>query len=152
MVDRNGAMLAEQLSGENVNVIADVVAAARLLQARGRPIPDTATISRFVQRSTLLSKPARGQSLVELCELVDLLGEGKERERLAPIVRSRMWEILQLNPRKEVLALLDCYLAVVRIGERESMVASAAGLTIAEIATRTADDLTGIARPVREAS
>jgi hypothetical protein len=152
MIDRIGAMLGEQLSGENVNLLADVVGAARLLQAHGRTIPDTVTIGRFVQRSTLMSKPVRQQSLVELCELADLLGDEKERERLAPIVRSRMWEILQLNPRKEVLALLDCYLAAVRIGERESMVASAAGLTIAEIATRTADELTGIARPMREAS
>jgi hypothetical protein len=148
MVDRIGAMLAEQLSGENVNVIADVVAAARLLQAHGRPIPDTATISRFVRRSTLVSKPVRDQSLVELCELADLLGDAQEKERLAPIVRSRLWEIL----RKEVLALLDCYLAVVRVGERESTLASAAGLTVAEIATRTADELTAIARPIREAS
>ena len=152
MIDRIGAMLTVQLSGENVNVIADVVAAARLLQLHGRPIPNTATIGRFVRRSTLMSKPVRQQSLVELCELADLLGDGKERERLAPIVRSRMWEILQLNPRKEVLALLDCYLAAVRIGERESMVASAAGLTIAEIAVRTADELTAIVRPMREAS
>jgi hypothetical protein len=38
------------------------------------------------------------------------------------------------------------------IGERESTLASAAGLTIAEIATRTADELTGIVRPIREAS
>jgi hypothetical protein len=100
MVDRIGSMLTEQLSGENVNLVADIVAAARLLQTHGRPIPDTATIGRFVRQSTLLSEPMRHQSLVELCELSDLLGDVKERERLAPIVRSRMWEILQLNPRK----------------------------------------------------
>jgi hypothetical protein len=141
MIDRIGTMLAEQMSAENVNLLADVVAASRLLQSHGRPIPNTVTIGQFVQRSTLMSKPARQQSLVELCELADLLGDGKGRERLAPIVRSRMWEILQLNPRKEVLALLDCYLAAVHIGERESMVASAAGLTIAEIAVCTADEL-----------
>lgn len=57
---------------------------------------------------------------------------------------------LQLNPRKEVLALLDCYLAAVRIGERESALASAAAVTIAEIAARTADELTAIAPPARE--
>lgn len=144
MVDRIGLMLGEQLSGENVNLVADIVAAARLLQAHGRSIPDTATISRFVQRSTLLSKPVRGQSLVELCELAELLGDAQERERLAPIVRSRLWEILQLNPRKEVLALLDCYLAAVRVGERESTLVSAAAATIAEIATRTAGELTAL--------
>ena len=152
LVDRIASMLAEQLSGENVNVIADVVAAAGLLKLHGRPVPDTATISRFVRRSTLMSKPVRDQSLVELCQLTDLLGDMQERERLSPIVRSRLWEILQLNPRKEVLALLDCYLAAVRIGERESTLVSAASATIAEIATRTADELTGIARPMREAS
>jgi len=152
MVGRIGSMLAEQLAGKNVNVVADIVAATHLLEAHGRPIPDTATISRFVQRSTLLSKPMRHQSLVELCELADLLGDTQERERLAPIVRSRLWEILQLNPRKEVLALLDCYLAAVRVGERESKLVSAAALTIAEISTRTADELTAIASPAREAS
>ena len=141
MIDRVGAMLAAQLSGRNVNLVADVVAAVRLLQSHGRPIPDRAVIGRFVQRSTLMSKPVRHQSLFELCELADLLGDEQEREWLAPIVRSRMWEILQLNPRKEVLALLDCYLAAIRIGERESTLASAVGLTVAEIAVRTADEL-----------
>ena len=144
-------MLAQQLSGENANVIADVVAAAYLLQLHGRPVPGPATISRFVRRSTLMSKAVRDQSLVELCELADLLGDAQEKKRLAPIIRSRLWEILQLNPRKEVLALLDCYLAAVRMGERESTLVNAAAATIAEIATRTADELAGIAGPVREA-
>jgi peptidase M48-like protein len=141
MIDRVGEMLAGQLSAENVNLVTDIVAAARLLQSHGRPIPDTATISRFVRRSTLMSKPVHGQSLVELCELADLLGDAQERERLAPIVRSRLWEILQLNPRKEVLALLDCYLAAIRLGEHDSPLVSAAAVTIGEIAVRTADEL-----------
>jgi len=144
MIDRVETMLGEQLSGRNVNLVADVVAAARLLQSHGRPIPDTATISRFIRRSTLMSKPVRDQSLVELCELADLLGDAQERERLAPMVRSRLWEILQLNPRKEVLPLLDCYLAAIRLGESDSPLVSAAAVTIAEIATRTADELTAL--------
>jgi hypothetical protein len=144
MIDRIGSMLTEQLSWESVNVVADVLAAARLLQAHGRTIPDSAAISRFVRRSTLLSKPVRHQSLVELCELADLIGDAQEKERLAPIIRSRLWETLQLNPRKEVLALLDCYLAAVRIGERDSPLVSAAAVVIAEIAARTAQELTAI--------
>lgn len=141
MIDRVGAMLAARLARENVNLVADVLAAARLVQSHGRPIPDTATISRFVRRSTLMSKPVQGQSLVELCELADLLDDAGEWERLAPIVRSRMWEILQLNPRKEVLALLDCYLAAIRLGESDSPLTSAAAIIIGEIASRTADEL-----------
>ena len=86
----------------------------------------------------------RDQSLVELCELAELRGEENEKERLAPVVRSRMWEILQLNPRKEVRALLDCYLAAIRLGEDASPLASAAAVTIAEIAVRAADELTAI--------
>jgi len=141
MVDRIGSMLAAQMSGENVNLVADIVGAARLLQAHGRPVPDTATIIRFVRQSTLMSKPVRHQSLVELCEVADLLGEAQERERLGPIVRSRLWEILQLNPRKEVLALLDCYLAATHLGQDDSPLVSAAAVTIAEIAVCAADEL-----------
>jgi hypothetical protein len=141
MIDRIGSMLGEHLSQENVNFLTDVVAAARLLQAHGRPIPDAANVSRFVRRSTLMSKPALQQSLVELCELAELLGDAQEKERLAPMIRSRLWEVLQLNPRKEVRALLDHYLAAVHVGEGESPLASAAAMTIAEIAIRTADEL-----------
>ncbi|HWJ41188.1 MAG TPA: hypothetical protein VNT29_08645, partial [Candidatus Limnocylindrales bacterium] len=142
MLDRIEAMLRERMAGRSVNLVADVVAAARLLRAHGRVVPPAAIIGRVMRRSTLLSKPTRHQSLVELCELAELLGDANERERLAPIVRSRMWEILQLNPRKEVLALLDCYLAAVLLGEGHSPLTSAAGATIAEIANRTATELT----------
>jgi hypothetical protein len=118
-----------------------------ILADQPRAIPEAAAIRRFVQRSTLMSKPLRHQSLVELCELADLLGDTDEKEKLAPIVRSRMWEVLQLNPRKEVLPLLDCYLAAVRLGERESALVSAAAATIAEIAARTADELAAVLSP-----
>jgi len=144
MLDRIEAMLRERMAGRSVNLFADVVAAARLLQAHGRVIPSAVTIGRVVRRSTLLSKPKHRQSLVELCELAGLLGDANERERLAPVVRSRMWEILQLNPRKEVLALLDCYLAAAHLGEGDSPLASAAAATIAEIANRTANELTTV--------
>jgi hypothetical protein len=50
-----------------------------------------------------------------------------------------------------VLALLDCYLAAVRVGERDSTLASAAAVTIVEIAGRTAAELTEITRSAREA-
>ena len=81
---------------------------------------------------------------MDLCDLAKLLGDATEIERLAPIVRSRMWEILQLNPRKEVVALLDCYLATVRIGEGDSPLASAAAVIITEIAACTADELMNV--------
>lgn len=142
MLDRVGSMLSEQLSNDNVNLISDVVIAARLLRSHHRPLPEAATIRRFVERSTLMSRPVRQQSLVDLCVLGKLLGDATEIERLAPIVRSRMWEILQLNPRREVLALLDSYLAAVHLGEGDSPLASAAAVIITEIAARTADELT----------
>lgn len=144
MLDRVASMLSDQLSRQNVNMIGDVVLAARLLQAQHRSLPEPTAIRRFVERSTLTSRPIRQQSLVELCEVAGLLGDAAELERLAPIVRSRMWEILQLNPRKEVLALLDCYLAAVRLGEGGSPLAGAAAVIITEIAARTADELTAI--------
>lgn len=141
MLDRVGSMLSEQLSSGDVNLITDIVIAARLLRSHHRPLPESTTIRRFVERSTLMSRPVRQQSLVDLCDLAKLLGDATEIERLAPIVRSRMWEILQLNPRREVLALLDCYLAAVSLGEGDSPLASAAGVIITEIAARTADEL-----------
>jgi hypothetical protein len=144
MLDRIDSMLAERMASGSVNLVTDIVSAARLLQAHGRAIPEAEAIRRFVRQSTLMSKPSRHQSLVELCELADLLGDTDEKEKLAPIVRSRMWEVLQLNPRKEVLPLLDCYLAAVRLGERESALVSAAAATIAEIAARTADELAAV--------
>lgn len=141
MVDRVGSLLGEQLSRHHANLIGDVVIAARLLRVQHRALPQSTTLRRFVERSTLMSSPRHQQSLVELCELAELLGDRTESERLAPIVRSRMWEILQLNPRKEVVALLDCYLAAVRLGEGDSPLAGAAAVVITEIATRTADEL-----------
>jgi hypothetical protein len=149
MVDRVGSMLDEQLTRNTVNLISDVVIAARLLQRHQRRLPEAPAIRRFVERSTLMSKPMHQQSLVELCDLAELLGDVTEIERLAPVVRSRMWEILQLNPRKEVVALLDCYLAAVRLGEGNSPLAGAAAMIITEIAARTADELmTGELREV----
>jgi hypothetical protein len=139
--ERVASMLAERLSGEHVDFVADVIVAIRLSHAQGRPLPEATAIREFVERSTLMSMPPREQSLVELCDLAELLGDRSEMERLAPIFRSRMWEILQLNPRKEVLALLDCYLAGVRLGEGDSALASAAAVIISEIATRTASEL-----------
>ena len=152
MLDRIDSMLAERMASRSVNLVTDIVSAARLLQAHGRAIPEAAAIRRFVQRSTLMSKPLRHQSLVELCELADLFGDTEEKEKLAPIVRSRMWEVLQLNPRKEVLPLLDCYLAAVRLGERESALVSAAAATIAEIAARTADELAAVLSRIQSES
>jgi len=144
MLDRIEAMLRDQMAGRGVDLVTDIIAAARLLQAHGRTPPSISKLDAFERRWTLISKPVRHQSLVELCELADLLEDASATERLVPIVRSRMWEILQLNARKEVLALLDCYLAAVHLGEGDSSLASAAAVTIAEIANRTTNELTTI--------
>ncbi|HYO74953.1 MAG TPA: hypothetical protein VE010_00705, partial [Thermoanaerobaculia bacterium] len=147
MLDRLEMMLAEQLSRAHVNLIGDVVMAARLLRAHHRSMSEVTAVRRYVERSTLISTPIRQQSLVELCDLAELLGDASGLERLPPVVRSRMWEILQLNPRKEVFALLDCYLAALRLGEGDSPLASAAAVIIGELAGRTADELMTVHLP-----
>jgi hypothetical protein len=144
MLERVGALLVEQLSSGRAVMAGDIVAATRLLRAHQRPIPDPEELRRFVRQTTLMSKPVRQQSLLELCELAELLDEPAELERLAPIVRSRLWEILQLNPRNDVHALVDSYRAAVHLGEQASPLVSAAGVIIAEIAVRTADDLSAL--------
>lgn len=82
------------------------------------------------------------QSLAELCELADLTGDAGLREKLGAIVRSRSWEALQLNPRKDVLLLLDSYLAAACLGEADPRQAAAA--VIAKVAHQISDELTAI--------
>jgi hypothetical protein len=88
------------------------------------------------------------QSLAELCELADLTADAELRERLAPIVRSRSWEGLQLNPRKDVLLVLDCYLAAACLGELDAR-QQAAGVLIGELAARVSGELMAVVKGER---
>jgi hypothetical protein len=72
-----------------------------------------------------------------------LTGDSELREKLKPIVRSRSWEALQLNPRKDVLLLLDCYLAAACLGETNLRQTAAAAL-VGELAQRISDELMAI--------
>ena len=81
---------------------------------------------------------------MELCDLAEITGDADLRDKLAPIVRSRSWEALQLNPRKEVLLLLDCYLAAAHLGETDARHA-AAGVIVGELADRVSAELETVA-------
>jgi hypothetical protein len=142
MLDRIETLLDERLERGTANLIADVIAAGRLLRRHGRPGPNPRRVRRLVRSSSLVSRPVLRQSLAELADVAELSGDFELRVRLGPIVRSRMWECLQLNPRKDVLPLLDCYLAAVRIGELDERHA-AAGVIVGELAERVSEELMG---------
>jgi hypothetical protein len=143
MLDRIETLLDERLNHGTANLIADIVAGSQLLRRHGRPGPDPQCVFQFVRSSSLVSRPLLRQSLVELADLADLAGDAELQGRLGPIIRSRMWEVLQLNPRKDVLLLLDCYLAAARLGELDARHA-AAGVIVAELAERVSDELLAV--------
>jgi hypothetical protein len=143
MLDRIETLLDERLEHGTANLVADVVAAWQLLRRHGRPGPDPLHIREFIRSSSLVSRPLLRQSLAELAAVAELTGDAEFRERLGPIVRSRMWESLQLNPRKDVLLVLDCYLAAARLGELDARHA-AASVIIAELAERVSDELMAV--------
>ena len=144
MLDRIETLLDERLEHGTANLVADVIAAWQLLRRHGRPGPDPKRVRKLVRSSSIVSRPVLRQSLVDLAAVAELTDDAELRERLAPIVRSRMWEGLQLNPRKDVLLVLDCYLAAARLGELDSRYA-AASLIIAELAERVSDELLAVA-------
>lgn len=148
MLDRIEVLLDDRLRCGTANLLADLMAAWRLLRRHGRPGPDPERVREFLRSSLLVSRPALRQSLEELADLAKLAGDTDLRERLGPMIRSRSWEGLQLNPRKDVLLLLDCYLAAVSLGELDARHA-AAGVLIAELADRVATELSAV---VSEAS
>jgi hypothetical protein len=143
MLDRIETLLDERLEHGAANLVADVVSAWQLLRRHGRPVPDPQRVREFVRSSSLVSRPLLRQSLAELAEVAELTGDAELRERLGPIVRSRMWEGLQLNPGKDVLLVLDCYLAAARLGELDARHA-AASVIIAELAERVSDELMAV--------
>lgn len=143
MLDRIETLLEERLEHGTTNLLTDLIAACRLLRRHGRAGPDPRRVRSFVRSSSLVSRPVLRQSLAELCELADLTGDAELRERLGPIVRSRSWEGLQLNPRKDVLLVLDCYLAAACLGQLDAR-QEAAGVVIAELAERVSDELTAV--------
>jgi hypothetical protein len=143
MLRRIETLLDERLEHGTANLVADVVAACQLLRRHGRPGPDPQRVCKLVRSSSLVSRPLLRQSLEELAAVAELTGDAEFRERLGPIVRSRMWEGLQLNPRKDVLLVLDCYLAAARLGELDARHA-AAGVIVTELAERISDELMAV--------
>jgi hypothetical protein len=143
MLDRIETLFDRRLERGTGNLIADLIAAWQLLRRHGRPEPDAQRVRNVVRSSSLVSRPVLRQSLAELADLASLTGDAELRERLGPIVRSRMWEGLQLNPRKDVLLLLDCHLAAASLGQLDARHA-AAGVIIAELAERVSDELTAV--------
>jgi hypothetical protein len=140
MLDRIETLLDRRLARGTANLVADLIAAWQLLRRHGRPEPDAQRVRNAVRSSSLVSRPVLRQSLAELADLANLTGDAELRERLGPIVRSRMWEGLQLNPRKDVLLLLDCYLAAASLGQLDARHA-AAGVIVAELAERVSEEL-----------
>jgi hypothetical protein len=143
MLDRIEGLFDERLEYGTANLLSDLIAAYRLLRRHGRRGPDTLRVRKFVRSSSLVSRPLLRQSLAELAELAELTGDAELEEKLGPIVRSRMWEGLQLNPRKDVLLLLDCYLAAVLLGELDARHAAAAVL-VGELTERISDELLAV--------
>jgi hypothetical protein len=128
----------ESASGEALT------SACRVLDVNGRAHPGVEWMR--MQSLTVaeyhLTRPIIRLRLRELVAWIALLENTALQDRLLSIVRARVWETLQLNPWNDVPLLLDCYLAAVSLGERDSPRLSLAGSTIGEVATRMADDLT----------
>jgi hypothetical protein len=61
------------------------------------------------------------------------------------IVRSLMWETLQLNPGNDMFLLFGCYLGAVALDDGEAPHLAAAESALEEIADRMADELMDIA-------
>jgi hypothetical protein len=121
-----------------------LVWACRVLGVNGRSRPGVERMR--VQGLTVaeyhLTRPIIRSRLRELVAWIALLENTALQDRLLSIVRARMWEVLQLNPWNDVPLLLDCYLAAVSLGERDSPHLFLAGSAIGEVATRMADELT----------
>jgi hypothetical protein len=145
MLDRMESLLRERLESGTGNLLSDVIAACWLLRRHGRPVPDPQSIRRFARSSSIVSRPLLRQSLVELCQFARLTGDSELRMKLGVIVRSRTWEALQLNPRKDVLLLLDCYLAAICAGETDPRHAAATDI-VGEVARRVSEELMAVAR------
>ena len=148
MLDSIEDQLERWLNGERGASAEAVVSACRLMGAHGRP---AARADRIRMRSImgieyLLTRPIIRHALSELVAYTALLEDTAVRDRLANVVRSRMWEALQLNPGNDVPLLLDCYLAAVSLGEKDSPRLNVAESTIGGIAERMADELTKVCR------
>ena len=132
------------MNGEQDASAQALASACRMLDVNGRSRPGVERMR--IQSLTVveyhLTRPIIRPRLCELVACVALLENIALQDRLLSIVRARMWEVLQLNPWNDVPLLLDCYLAAVSLGERDSPRLSLAGSTIGEVATRIADELT----------
>jgi hypothetical protein len=139
----------EQWLNGRIGASADAVASAcRLLAAHGRPRPgpDRIRMRSLMAVEFVLTRPIVRKAVGELAAYVELLEDTRVRDHLASLVRSRLWEALQLNPGNDVPLLLDCYLAAVSLGETNSPRLAIAESAIEEIAERMAEELTKVCR------
>lgn len=134
------------MNGEEGASAEALAAACGVLAANGRsrPGPELMRMQCLPAAEYHLTRPIIRAPLCELVAWVALLEHTALQDRLLTVVRARMWEALQLNPWNDVPLLLDCYLAAVSLGERDSPRMSRAASTIGEVASRVADELTNI--------
>ena len=148
MLDSVADQLEQWLSGRIGASAGPVASACRLLAAHGRPWPgpDRMRMQSLMAVEFLLSRPIMRKAVGEIAAYTELLEDTNVRDHLASVVRSRLWEALQLNPDNDVSLLLDCYLTAVSLGETDLPRLAAAKLRIGETAERMANELTKLHR------
>ena len=131
------------LSGVEESSTEALASACWLLAVKGHPhsgLEWMRTLGSMAAEDHLLRLIIRSR-LCDLVVFIALLENTALQDRFVSIAHARIWEVLQLNPWNDVSLLLDCYLAGVALGESDAPPLSLAESTIAEIATRMADEL-----------
>jgi hypothetical protein len=148
MLDSVSAQLEAWLTGRQGSSAEAVAAACKLLAAHGRELPERDRIRTrsMYAMEQLLSGPIHREALATIVAYVSLLGDATVTGRLRTLVRSRLWETLQLNPGNDVPLLVDSYLAGVAVGETDRGRLAIAESTIAASANRLAGELTAACR------
>jgi hypothetical protein len=153
MLDSIAEQLEEWLNGRIGAAAGPVASACRLLAAHGRaqPGPDRIRMRSVMAVEFMLTRPIVRKAVGELAAYTGLLEDTKVQDDLANIVRSRLWEVLQLNPGNDPALLLDCYLAAVSLGETDSPRLAIAESVIEEITESMVEELTKVclAMPVK---
>lgn len=148
MLDSMARQLEQWLNGRIGAAAGTVASACRLLAAHGRPHPgpDRIRMRSLMAVESLLSGPILRKSVDEIAAYTALLQDAEVQDRLTGIVRSRLWETLQMNPDNDVPLLLDTYLAAVSLGEKDSPRLAAAEAAIERIAEHMVEELTRLCR------
>lgn len=153
ILDSIARQLEQWLNGRVGAAAGPVASACRLLAAHGRPHPgpDRIRMRSLMAVESLLNGPIQRKSVDEIVAYTALLEDSEVQSRLTGIVRSRLWETLQMNPDNDVPLLLDSYVAAVSLGEKDSPRLAAAEAAIERIAERMVKELTTRSGGVRVA-